>query len=111
MHNGYQTLDEGQGVEISLGFSSAPNPDGAAVTVAGYPGTYEEVIDTDGSRSESWYAEIGGRTLFITMQAEPNTTAAQLAEAHAIIESIRYEPTETGAFRLTFTLPFGWDSG
>jgi hypothetical protein len=111
MHNGYQTLDEGQGVEMEFGYTSAPDPAATTVLVAGYPGTYEELIHQNGSRTEYWTMEIEGRTLLITIRAEPNTTAAQLAEAHAIIESIRYEPTETGSFRVTFTLPFGWDSG
>jgi hypothetical protein len=111
MHNGYQVLEEGQGVAMVFGSSSDLDSDATAVIVAGYPGTYRELIGTDGSRTERWEMEIEGRTLTITLEAEPNTTAAQLAEAHAIIESIRYEPTETGSFRVTFTLPFGWDSG
>lgn len=111
MHNGYQSLDEGQSVEMTFGFTSAADPDATAVSVAGYQGTYEELIHQGGSRTEYWTMEIGGRTLLITIRAEPNTTAAQLEEVHAIIESIRYEPTETGGFRVTFTLPFGWDSG
>jgi len=28
-----------------------------------------------------------------------------------VLESIRSEPTETDGLRLTFALPFGWDSG
>jgi hypothetical protein len=111
MHNGYQTLDEGQGVAISFGSSSDADPDAAAVIIAGYPGTYQERISTEASRTELWTIDIEGWTFTITLEAEWNTTAAQLAEAHAIIESIRYEPTETGGLRVTFTLPFGWDSG
>lgn len=39
-------------------------------------------------------------------------TEAELAEAHAIIESIRSVPQEEDpGFILTFTLPDGWDSG
>jgi hypothetical protein len=111
MHNGYQTLGEGQAVQMEFGYTSAADPDATAVIVAGYPGTYEELIYQSGTRTEYWTMEIEGRTLLITIRAEPNTTAGQLAEAHAIIESIRYEPTETGAFMVTFALPFGWDSG
>ena len=110
MHNGYQTLDEGQEVSITVAYSSDADEAGpTAVTIAGYPGTYQERISTDGARTRRWIVEIEGRRVTINVEAEANTTAAQLAEVDAIIESIRYAPTDN--FRLIFTLPAGWDSG
>jgi hypothetical protein len=74
--------------------------------------TYEALpIGADGVRTERWNADFERRRVTITVEAQPDTTAEQLADAHLIIKSIRSEPTETGAFRLTFTLPGGWDSG
>jgi len=81
-----------------------------AVMVAGYEGTFQEFpIEGLGLR-QVWIADIGGSTVVIRLEAEPDTPAAMVAEAHAIIESLRREPDGDG-FMLTFTLPEGWDSG
>ncbi len=99
-------------IKITFAYSGDADEDGpTAVTIGGYPGTYQELIGPDGARTRRWIVEIEGTRVTITMTAEPNATAAQLAEVDAIIESIRYEPTETDGFRLTFTLPAHWDSG
>ena len=108
MHNGYGSGD----VEISIerlpeGSSSG---DGAtAVTVAGHDGTYRQI----GDGREEWIIEIEGITVAIRLIARTGTSQADLADAHAIIESMRYElrPNAPG-FRLIFTLTIGeWDSG
>jgi hypothetical protein len=102
----------GTTVTVTFAYSGDADEDGpTAVTIAGYAGTYQELISEDGARTRRWILEIEGTRVTITMTAEPNTTAAQLAEVDAIIESIRYDPTETGGFRLIFTLPAHWDSG
>jgi hypothetical protein len=79
------------------------------VTVAGHEGTYQERV-LGGYITHLWIVNIGERRIPLAIDAEPRTTAAQLAEAHAIIESIRYERLGNG-FRLIFWLPDGWDSG
>jgi hypothetical protein len=59
-----------------------------------------------------WMVDIEDTRVTFTVEAQPGTTGAELAEAHAVIGSIRSEPWESAAgFRLTFTLPDGWDSG
>lgn len=110
MHN-----PDGESIGVSITFQSSgaresgPTP----VTVARYEGTYEQrPLRGDGIRTELWRVDFEDTTVVITVEAQPSTTASELAEAHAIIESIRSEPTETPAgFRLIFTLPDGWDSG
>ena len=111
MHNGYQDNREGQGVEITfadarfLNFDDGPT----AVTIAGREGTYQERV-VGGYLTHLWIVDIDGRRMTFAVDAEPNTTPAQLVEAHAVIESIRYQQAGTG-FRLVFWLPYGWDSG
>lgn len=111
MHN---PNNEGVGVSITFSASSNAYESGpTTVTVAGYNGTYQELpTGADGPRKELWIVDIGTTRVAITVAAEPSTTEADLAEAYAIIESIRNEPKTHGAgVRLTFTLPNGWDSG
>ncbi len=111
MHN---PKDESLGVSVTFSaLASAYESGPTAVTVAGYDGTYQELpTSTDGIRTELWIVHIEEVRVTFTVEAQPGTTEAELAEARAIIGSIRSEPTENGAgFRLTFTLPKGWDSG
>ena len=105
----------------SIGVSITFAPAGAAggyksgtpLTVAGHEGTYEQLpVRTDGVRIEVWRVDIEDTRVVIGVQAQPSSTEEELAEAHAIIESIRSELIDTPAgFRLIFTLPAGWDSG
>jgi hypothetical protein len=75
--------------------------------VAGQDGIYHRI---DAQREE-WIVDIEGATIAISLTAEPGTSEADLDEAHAIIDSMRTEPTETG-FRIVFTLTTDdWDSG
>ena len=110
MHNPH---DHDIGVSIIFSalanhYESGPN----AITVAGYDGTYQELpTGRDGVRTEIWLVDIDGTRVTFTVEAQPGTTAAELAEAHAILGSIRSEPTDGARIRLTFTLPKGWDSG
>ncbi|HEY6567688.1 MAG TPA: hypothetical protein VI341_09230 [Actinomycetota bacterium] len=107
MHNGYGSGD----VEIHI--SQVPEgeiTDGAtAATVAGHDGIYARIDP----RRERWIVDIEGTTIAIRLEARPGTSQSDLAEAHAIIESIRTEPRDNDlGFRLVFTLTTDdWDSG
>lgn len=110
MHN---ATDKCVGVEMT--FSSvvidlASRPTTGAETRSEWI-SEEASIGPDGVRTELWTADFGNRRVTIKVEAQPDTTPAELAEAHVVIKSIRSEPTDTSAFRLTFTLPDGWDSG
>lgn len=107
MHNGYGSGD----VEIRVEVSRGPiTDDGAtAVTVGGHDGIYRRID----ARREEWIVDIEGTTIAIHLNARPGTSQTDLAEAHAIIDSIRTEPQDNLlGFRLVFTLTTNdWDSG
>jgi hypothetical protein len=108
MHNGYASGD----VDISIRVVSErpdPNDGQTAVNVAEHDGLYRRI----GARTEEWIVAIQGTTLAIRLEAEPGASDADLAEAHAIIESMRTRPQDTKlGFRLVFTLTTDdWDSG
>jgi hypothetical protein len=108
MHNGYGSGD----VEIHVQAASeapVPNESHTAVTFAGHDGLYRRVD----ARTEEWIVRIQETTLAIRLEAKPGTSDADLAEAHAVIESMRTEPRDTKlGFRLVFTLMTNdWDSG
>jgi hypothetical protein len=104
MHNGYGSGD----VEISVGFAGSKGP-GTAVTVAGHDATYHRLR----ALWEKWIIDIEGTFITIQIIAEPGTSEADLAEAHAIIDSMRTEPRDNDlGFRLVFRLTTDdWDSG
>jgi hypothetical protein len=107
-------LDANRGVSITFAASThAYESSPTAVTVAGHDAIYQELpVSANGTRTELWIVDIKDTRVTITLEARPGTTAAELAEAHAIIDSIHSERRKTRAgFRLTFTLPDGWDSG
>jgi hypothetical protein len=108
MHNGYASGD----VDIYIRVApEAPEHDegGTAVTVAGHDGLYRRID----ARTEEWIVPVGSTALAIRLEAAQGTSAADLAEAHAIIESMGTEPRDTKlGFRLVFTLETDdWDSG
>jgi hypothetical protein len=108
MHNGYASGD----VEIHVQVASdtpIPSEGQSAVTIAGHEGVYRRVD----AGSEEWVVGIQGTTLAIRLVARPDASDADLAEAHAIIDSMRTEPRDTKlGFRLVFTLTTNdWDSG
>ena len=110
MHNGYGSGD----VEIQINPAAQwpINDDGATgVTVAGQDGIYlRSEIDPG---KETWYVDIEGTRIAISLTAKAGTSQADLEEAHAIIDSIRVEPyDDRDGFRLVFTLTTDdWDSG
>jgi len=118
MHNGY-----GSG-NVAITFrvdAEQPVSAGAtAATIAGHSGVYRRVIEPDPSaaiadlpRFEEWNVDIDGVSVAITLYARPGTPDADLAEARAIVQSIRYEPEANPlGFRLVFTIATAsWDSG
>ena len=105
MHNGFGSGD----VEITIGVRSAKPTE-----IAGHAGTYRRVGDgREGWIREEWLVEISGVTVAITLKAKEGASGAVIAEAHAIVKSIRYEPrTNALGFRLVFTIKTKtWDSG
>ena len=65
------------------------------------------------ARLEQWIVAIEGTTVAIKLESRPGVSKADLAEAHAIIESMRTEPRDNDlGFMLVFTLATDdWDSG
>lgn len=108
MHNGFGSGD----VDITFAVlpdGSISNFGATEVTVAGYNGIHRQI---DALREE-WLVDIEGRVIAITLIVEPDTAQADLAEAYAIIDSIRTEPMDNYlGFRLVFELSTNdWDSG
>lgn len=63
-------------------------------------------------RTQVWLLDVDGRRVAILLDSFPNTDPALVAEAEAIVESIRVEPADhSSGYRLVFELPSGWDSG
>jgi hypothetical protein len=112
MHNGYGSGD----VEVRLDVApeGTISDDGAtAVTIAGRDGIYRRFGAGPGAEREEWIVDIEGTTIAIVLTARPGTSQADLADAHAIIGSMRYESKNNPlGFRLVFTLTTNeWDSG
>lgn len=116
MHNGYGSGD----VEINIRFgATATNPEvGATATdpedsvsadIAGHDGIYRSIND----HYEQWIFEIEEFPITIELKTEPDTSPTDLAEAHAIIDSMYTESTDNPyGFRVVFTLTTNdWDSG
>lgn len=108
MHNGYGSTF----VRIFVGVASStsiPTEGRTATTVAGHDGLYARID----ARTEEWVVRVNATTLAIRLEARPGATSADLAEAYAIISSMRSQPRHTKlGFRLVFTLTTDdWDSG
>lgn len=102
---------------ISMTFGLLDDERGALAEVAPPPAELgrriterpERVADL---RIQSWVLRTGSDDVVITITSGPDTPPAVVAEAEAIIESIRVKPTETDpGFRIVFALEDGWDSG
>jgi hypothetical protein len=119
MHDGYGPNN------VAITIAELPeNPVAAgstAVTIAGHSGLYRRIVEPEPSFAldgklgvEEWIVEIDGVVVAIRLYAKQGTSEADLADAHAIIDSMRYERTgqPTRGFRLIFTLTTEhWDSG
>jgi hypothetical protein len=109
----HHATDNSVGVSITFSksanaYKSGPTP----IRVAGCEGTYQKLLLGSDGMTEVWIVEMGGKRVTILVQSPRTATPAQLAEAYAIIESIRYEPAAFGVgYALIFSLPDGWDSG
>ena len=107
MHNGYGSGD----VEIFL--EVVPEEtipvDATATGVAGHDAMYRRI---DAEREE-WIVDILGTRIAIRLESRPGTSQADLADAYAIIGSMRTEPQANDlGFRLVFALTTNeWDSG
>ena len=108
MHNGYGSGDVAIRIEVVLG-ELPTDDDATAVTVAGHAGMYRRLDDG----MEKWIVDIEGTTIAIRLDARPGTSPTDLAEAHAVIASMRAEPRDNRlGLRLVFTLATNdWDSG
>jgi hypothetical protein len=108
MHNGYASGDVAIHVQ-RVSKARIPDQGATAVTVAGRRGLYRRTS----ARTEEWFVRIKGATLAIRLEARLGASKADLAEAHAIIKSMRTQPRDTKlGFRLVFTLKTDdWDSG
>jgi hypothetical protein len=74
-----------------------------------YPAVPELVADV---RLQAWRLDVGDSRVVVVVKSFPHTPPALVAEAEAVVESIRVEPAENIlGYRLVFELPGGWDSG
>ena len=118
MHNCYGPCDVA--ITISVGPDTPVAAGGTAVTIAGHSGWYRRVVEPEPSFAilgtpvtEEWTVEINRATVVIRLAAKPGASDAGLADAHAIIDSLRSEPSgQVAGFRLVFRLTnHDWDSG
>jgi len=109
IHNGYGSGDVDIRIDVDPKMAAADPEDGASVVVAGHDGIYQR---TD-AQHEQWIVDIEGTTTIIELKAKPDTSRADLSEAHAIIDSMRIEPDNNSlGFSLVFTIKTNdWDSG
>ena len=89
MHNGYGSGDVTIRIAL-LPEGAIPDDGDNAVTVAGHDAIHR---GTD-ARLQAWYVDIEGTTIAIRLAARPGTSEADLAEAHAIIDSMRTEAVD-----------------
>ena len=109
--------------QITIWFSTSDGgygPGPTMTTVSGYPATYQEVRVTPEDRKHPdcggnkcvqrvWIVEINDTPVTITVDPGPMATAANLAEARAVIDSLRVERANSSTgFKLSFDLPAGW---
>jgi hypothetical protein len=111
MHNGYGSGDVE--IRMSIGTGDAAADSETPTTVAGYDGIHRKFSGRLDGRLEEWIVGIDGLSIAIRLEARPRTNQADLADAHAIVDSMRYEPqTNALGFRLVFRLTNSeWDSG
>jgi hypothetical protein len=74
-----------------------------------YPAVPERVADV---RLQAWRLDVGDSRVVVVVKSFPHTPPSLVAEAEAVVESIRVEPADNIlGYRLVFELPGGWDSG
>jgi hypothetical protein len=109
MHN----PGNGPGVDLSFTVLQARvRRDPTNVLVAGHVASYEEHPNATGGLTRLWVVEIDGTTIAIRVESSADTVESDIAEAQAIVASIRVEQdTNALGFMLSFLSPGGWDSG
>jgi hypothetical protein len=119
MHNCYGSCDAAITIEV---LADKPVADGwRAVTIAGHSGWYRRLVEPDPTVAlfemqgyEEWVVDIDGVMVAISLDTKTGASDASLADAHAIIDSMRSEPSSRSpqGFRLVFRLTnYAWDSG
>jgi hypothetical protein len=102
---------------ISMTFAVLDDERGALAEVAPRPAELERPITEQPKRIadlriQSWVLHSAGDDIVVTITSGPDTPPSVIAEAEAVVRSIRVEPTGTeGGYRLIFELEDGWDSG
>jgi hypothetical protein len=107
MHNGYGSGDVEMTIETAV---EAPEIGNGVtqLTVADSVGTYRRLD----AATEQWFVPDDGLFVRIQLKVRPGTSSADLAEAHAIVESMRTNHQDASHFKLYFTLTTDdWDSG
>jgi hypothetical protein len=109
MHN----PGNGPGVELYFTeLDTRVRRDPTNVLVADHLASYEEHPNATGGLTRLWLMEIEGATIAIRVESSADTVDSDVAEALAIIASMRVEPDRNAfGFMLTFLSPGGWDSG
>jgi hypothetical protein len=79
----------------------------------GLPAYRERPVKVAERQIQTWFLDVGDTHIIVRVDWDPNDTdPAAVAEAVAVVESIRVRPTEDGDDqRLVFRLGEGWDSG
>jgi hypothetical protein len=119
MHNCYGSCDAAITIEV---LADKPVADGwRDVTIAGHSGWYRRLVEPDPTVAlfemqgyEEWVADIDGVMVGISLDTKTGASDAALADAHAIIDSMRSGPSSLNphGFRLVFRLTnYAWDSG
>jgi hypothetical protein len=109
MHNGYASGDLEIHIALDPGASIAEDDGATPVTVAGHNGIYRRID----ARHEVWLIAVDANPILIELETHHDVTDAELAEAYAIIASMRTEQRDNElGFRLVFMLTTNdWDSG
>ena len=109
MHNAWGSGSGNLDIRVQVVRDGATPSGATAVTVAGHNGMYRRID----AQQEEWIVDIEGKMIAIRFTANPGTSQAELAEAYAIIGSMRTEAQDNPfGFRLIFTLTTDdWDSG
>ena len=87
--------------------------------IAGHIGLHRQLFETepefvggDTLEVDEWIIEIDGAVVQIRLEVNSGASASELAEARAILDSMRYEPARLDpGFRFVFRImTFDWDS-